>query len=73
MSISVDEAGMVVIVGRFYWMFVRRMQDEAGLWRAADELLACLEGTGERNILIEIANEIDVVVDHTDQDLFTPD
>jgi hypothetical protein len=25
----------VVIVGMFYWMFVRRMVDEAALWRAA--------------------------------------
>jgi hypothetical protein len=32
-----------------------------------------LEGTGRKNILIEIANEIDVVLDHTPYDLFTPD
>jgi hypothetical protein len=57
----------------FYWMFVRRMKDEAALWRAADQLLSFLESTGRQNILIEIANEIDVVVDHTDYDLFTPD
>ena len=52
---------------------VQRMQDEAALWRAADELLAFLEGTGRQNILIEIANEIDVVLDRTGYDLFTPD
>ena len=37
---------MVVIVGMFYWMFVRRMEDEAALWRATDALLTFLEGTG---------------------------
>jgi hypothetical protein len=55
-----DELGMVVIVGMFYW-------------RAADQVLTFLESTGRRNALIEIANEIDVVTDHTDYDLFTPD
>jgi hypothetical protein len=64
---------MVVIVGMFYWISVQRMADEAALWRAADELLAFLEGTGRKNVLIEIANEIDVVTDHTNYDLFTPD
>jgi hypothetical protein len=64
---------MVVIVGVFYWKSVQRMADEAALWRAADEGLTFLEGTGRKNVLIEIANEIDVVTDHTDYDLFTPD
>jgi hypothetical protein len=68
-----DELGMTVIVGMFYWMFVRRMVDEAALWRAADELLTFLESTRRQNVLIEIANEIDVVLDHTPYDLFTPD
>jgi hypothetical protein len=68
-----DQAGMVVIVGMFYWISVQRMRDEAALWRAADELLSFLEGTGRQNLLIEIANEIDVVLDHTPYDLFTPD
>jgi hypothetical protein len=64
---------MVVIVGMSYWKSVQRMQDEAALWRAADSLLTFLEGTGRKNVLIEIANEIDVVRDHTPYDLFTPD
>jgi hypothetical protein len=68
-----DEVGMVVIVSMFYWISVQRMRDEAALWRAADELLTFLEGTGRENVLIEIANEIDVVINHTDYDLFTPD
>ena len=57
----------------FYWISVLRMEDEAALWRAGDELLTFLEGTGRKNILIEIANEIDVVFDRTQMDLFTPD
>ena len=56
----------------FYWKSVQRMQDEAALWRAADSLLTFLEGTGRKNVLIEIANEIDVVLDHTPYGLFTP-
>jgi hypothetical protein len=57
----------------FYWKSVQRMEDEPSLWRAADETLTFLEGTGRRNVLIEIANEIDVVLDNTPYDLFTPD
>jgi hypothetical protein len=38
----------VVIVGMFYWISVQRMEDEAALWRAADELLTFLEGTGRK-------------------------
>ena len=52
-----DELGMVAIVGLFYWVHVRKMRDEASVWRAAREALAFLEGTGRRNLLIEIANE----------------
>jgi hypothetical protein len=64
---------MIVIVGMFYWKSVQRMEDEAALWHAADELLTFLWASGHRNALIEIANEIDVVRDHTPYDLFTPD
>jgi hypothetical protein len=65
-----DELGMVVIVGLFYWVMLNKMDDEAAIWRAADEALAFLESTGRRNLLIELANEIDVVVDRTPYDLF---
>ena len=65
-----DELGMVVIVGFFYWVFLRRMQDEAAIWRAADQAAAFLEGTGHRNILVEIANEIEVVVKRAGLELF---
>lgn len=68
-----DELGMVVIVGMFYWMMLLRMQDEAAIWRAAHETCEFLLGTGRRNILVEIANEIDVVVDHTPYTIFRPE
>ncbi len=68
-----DELGMVVIVGLFYWVMLNKMDDEAAIWRAADEALAFLERTGRRNLLIELANEIDVVVDHTPYDIFGAD
>jgi len=67
-----DELGMVVIVGLFYWVFVRRMRDEQAIWRAVDEALNFLEGTGRCNVLIELANEIDVVVARTEYDMFHP-
>ena len=56
---------MAVIMGMFYWVFVRRLEGETALWRAVDELLIFLENTGRENVLIEIANEIDVVLDRT--------
>jgi hypothetical protein len=49
------------------------MRNEAPLWRAADELLTFLAATGRKNALIEIANEINVVEDLTEYDLFAPD
>ncbi len=52
-----DELGMVVIVGLFYWVHVRKMEDDRAVWRAAHEALEFLEETGHRNLLIEIANE----------------
>jgi hypothetical protein len=64
---------MIAIVGLFYWVSLLRMRDEEAIWRAADEALAFLEGTGRQNILIELANEIDVVVDRTPYDIFRPD
>jgi hypothetical protein len=60
-----DELGMVAIVGLFYWMQMLKMEGEAAIWRAADEALSLLEETGRQNILVELANEVDVVVRHT--------
>ena len=72
-----DELGMVAIVGIFYWVILRRMEGQGGpdqyrtIWRAAHSALEFLEGTGRQNILVEIANEIEVVVHRTGMDLFT--
>ncbi|MBN1937623.1 MAG: hypothetical protein JW934_23400 [Anaerolineae bacterium] len=52
-----DELGMAVIVGMFYWKQTLKMNGEAAIWRAARELLAFLQNTGRKNILIEIGNE----------------
>jgi hypothetical protein len=68
-----DDLGMVVIVGLFYWVSLLRMRDEQAVWRAADEALAFLEGTGRRNVMVELANEIDVVVHRTPYDIFAAD
>jgi hypothetical protein len=68
-----DELGMVVIVGLFYWVFLLKMKNIEAIWRAADEALTFLKDTGHRNLLIEIANEIDVVMDHLDYSIFAPD
>ena len=66
-----DELGMVVIVGLFYWVFVNEMENEDAIWRAAHSALNWLAGTGRRNVLVELANEIEVVVKRAGSDLFT--
>ncbi|UCC61574.1 MAG: hypothetical protein JSV36_12275 [Anaerolineae bacterium] len=68
-----DELGMVPIVSLFYWVFIGRMRDEEAIWRAAHNALEFLEGTGYRNLLIEIANEIEIVVKYTGCDPFRPE
>ena len=68
-----DELGMVVIVGLFYWINLLKMEGEPAIWRAAHEALEFLSGTGRRNILVEIANEIEVVVARTPYDIFRPE
>ncbi|MCA9780481.1 MAG: hypothetical protein KC800_27340, partial [Candidatus Eremiobacteraeota bacterium] len=55
-----DELGMAAIVGFFYWKHVQKLADEAAVWRAARSALAFLAASGQRNILIEIANETDI-------------
>ncbi|MGI6374862.1 MAG: hypothetical protein ACOX3S_02525 [Anaerolineae bacterium] len=60
-----DELGMVVLVGLFYWTQLLHMEGEPAIWRAADAALEHLARSGRRHILIELANEVDVVVDQT--------
>ncbi|MGC9468504.1 MAG: hypothetical protein ACP5HS_07925 [Anaerolineae bacterium] len=67
-----DELGMVVIVGFFYWISLRRMEGANAIKRAAREALEFLQGTGRQNVMIELANEIDVVSDRTAYDIFRP-
>ncbi|MGI6367070.1 MAG: hypothetical protein ACOX2L_01710 [Anaerolineae bacterium] len=68
-----DALGMVANVGFFYWMMLNRMEDEAAVWRAAREACAFICEGGYRNVLVELANEIDVVVDHTPYSIFRAD
>ena len=67
-----DGLGMAVIVGLFYWVSLLRMRDEKAVWRAADEALTFLEGTGRRNLLIELANEVDVIAHRTPYEILYP-
>jgi len=70
---AADALGMVVIVGFFYWVSVKRMVSEEAVWRAAREAMAFLSSCGHENVLVEIANEIDVVHRNTPYDIFAPD
>ena len=54
------ELGMVVIVGMFYWKQTIKMQGEEAIWRAVENGLQFLKGTGRKNVMVEIANETDV-------------
>ena len=65
-----DELGMVAIVSFFYWVMLLKMANEKAIWRAAKQVMAFLAETGRRNILVELANEVDVVVDRTPYGLF---
>jgi len=67
-----DACGMVVIVGLFYWVSLRRMAAPDAIWRAACNALDWLADTGHRNILVEVANEVDVIYDRTGLDMFRP-
>ena len=68
-----DELGMVVIAGLFYGLHLKKMRDEEAIWRAADEALKFLEGKGRRNLLIEVANEVEVCVRQVGYDMFQPE
>lgn len=68
-----DELGMVVILGLFYSGHLKKLRDEAAIHRAAHNAMDWLEHTGHRNVLIEIANELEWVVYGTGIELFQPD
>jgi hypothetical protein len=67
-----DELGMVVIAGILYGVHSKKMSEDA-LWVAADNALSFLEATGHGNILIEVANEVEVMVRQTGYAMFVPD
>lgn len=66
-----DELGMVVIVGLLYAAHVRKMEEQA-VWRSAHNALEFLESTGRRNLLIEVANEVEIVLDKSGYAMFDP-
>jgi hypothetical protein len=62
-----DALGMVVILDLFYWGQDQRMQDEAAIRRGVEEICAWILEQGYTNVVIEIANECDLV--HYDHDI----
>jgi hypothetical protein len=68
-----DALGMVMIAGLFYGAHLRKMEGEDAMWRAAQAALEFLQGTGYRNVLIEVANEVEVVLRHTGLEIFHPE
>jgi hypothetical protein len=55
-----DELGMVAIVGVFYFGQEHRLTDEQSVVRALDAAVDWLLAEGYTNVLVEIANEVDV-------------
>ena len=55
-----DELGMVVILGYFYFGQDRRLADEAAVVAAVDNATEWVVSGGYSNVIVEIANEIDV-------------
>ena len=55
-----DELGMVVILGYFYFGQDQRLTDEAAVVAAVQNATEWILGAGYANVIVEIANEIDV-------------
>ena len=55
-----DELGMVVFLGFFYFGQDQRLIDEAAVVAAIENATAWVVGQGYTNVIVEIANEIDV-------------
>jgi hypothetical protein len=56
-----DRLGMAVILGLFYFGQDERLRDEAAVVRGLDNAVAWLLAKGYRHVLVEIANESDLV------------
>jgi len=59
-----DELGMVPILGLFYFGQDQRLQDEAAVVNAVNNMIDWLFEKNYRNILIEVNNECNVRYDH---------
>jgi hypothetical protein len=59
-----DELGMAVILGYFYFGQDERLEDEAVVIRAADNITGWLLDRGYRHVLVEVNNECNVRYDH---------
>ncbi|MBB6428716.1 hypothetical protein [Algisphaera agarilytica] len=57
---AADELGMVVILGLFYFGQDERLNDEAAIIRACDQTTDWLIERGDRNVIIEVGNEVDL-------------
>lgn len=55
-----DELGMVVILGVFYFGQDQRLESEASVVRALDEVVAWLLGKDYRHVLLEVNNECNI-------------
>jgi hypothetical protein len=57
---AADAAGLVVILGLFYFGQDERLRDEAAVLRAVEEICDWVLARGDENVVIEINNECDV-------------
>jgi hypothetical protein len=57
---AADACGLIVILGLFYFGQDERLEDESAVLRAVDEAVDRVLQAGRRNVVIEIANEIDL-------------
>lgn len=57
---AADAEGMVVILGLFYFGQDERLTDEAAVLRAVEQTVDWLVASGFGNVIVEVANEIDV-------------
>ena len=55
-----DELGMAPLLGLFYFGQDDKLRDEASVIRATDRVTDWLLARGDRHVLVEIANEVDV-------------
>jgi hypothetical protein len=57
---AADELGMIVIVGFFYFGQDQYLEDEQAVRRAVEQATEFLVRGGWRNVIVEIANEVDI-------------